>query len=458
MMKGKNMLSIALAFLLGCGTVYAYTMYLSDYGKLYQAVERIESEFIEPVDRTNLVEGAIQGMLESLDDPYTSYMDQEEAETFYQNINSSFEGIGATLEEVSGQIVVVSPLKNSPAEKAGLRPGDIITRIGDRSLEGIELHEAVPFIRGEKGTKAELTIRRSGVSEEIRLTIVRDTIPIQTVFSQMKENNIAVIRISSFAETTVQEFQDAVKDLKSQGLQGIVLDVRQNPGGITDAVEAISSTLVPEGKIIMQFESRSAPLQVVRSSFNDIGIDQLPISVLIDNGSASASEILAGALNQSANVPLVGEKTFGKGTAQISRPFSDGSSMKYTIARWLTPDGSSIDKKGLAPTIAVSLPDYASVPFINEDTTWRENQFSQEIKSAQTMLHALGFAPGRADGYYDISTKKAVIRFQQTHKLNETGILEGETSRKLMMELRDLIVANDTQLAAAIKAVQDQMK
>lgn len=441
--------------LIGGAVVYVY-MFLNqpDTAKLETAMRILESNYIEPVDRSKLIDGAMKGMLKALEDPYTTYMDQEEAAAFQQQISSSFEGIGATMEEIDGRIVVVAPIKGSPAEAAGLRPGDQVIRVGDKDLEGMSVTEAVLLIRGKKGTVADLTILRSG--KEMKISIVRDKIPIHTVYSEIVEE-IGVIRIASFSETTADEFERAVQELKEQGIKGLILDLRQNPGGVTNTAEAVAEAFVPDGKVIVQFKRREGDPQLTVSNYRDLGLADLPKAVLIDGGSASAAEIVAGALQQSADIPLIGEATFGKGTAQLSQPFRDGSSMKYTIAEWLTPNGSSIERKGLAPDIPAALPEYALLSIVSDELLMQENEFSEEIKTVQIMLEALGYDPGRKDGFFDASTKQAVIQFQESKGLEATGTVQGETTRAIVLDMRKLIEENDTQLQKAIEVVKEQL-
>lgn len=456
-MKARTIPVAIASALVGGAIVYVYSnMALPDVSKLEYAMRQIESQYLEPVDRTKLIDGAIEGMLQSLEDPYTTYMDQEEAAAFQQHISASFEGIGATMEEVDGRIVVVAPIKGSPAEAAGVRPGDVVVKVGDTSLEGKRVHEAVLLIRGKKGTKADLTILRDG--KEVKLSIVRDTIPIETVYGEMKEDGVGVIRIASFAETTDEEYETAVRELLEQGMRAMVLDLRQNPGGLTDTAENIVETIVPNGAPIVQFKMRGAPTETKHASRREIGLDGVPIAVLIDEGSASASEIVAAALRASADIPLVGAKSFGKGTAQISQSFPDGSSMKYTVAEWLGPNGEKINAVGLEPDVQVELPAYASIPLIDAELELKANEFSDDIKVVQTMLKAVGFDPGREDGYFDEATKDAVLRFQEAKGLEKTGVVTGDTTRGLIAGVREAIAANDTQLARAVELVKEKIE
>jgi len=456
--KFRYIPAMLVSALAGGAAAYTYAQMetTSELGKLERAMQLIEERYVEPVDRTKLIDGAIGGMLQSLEDPYTTYMDQEEAAAFNQNISASFEGIGATMEEIEGRIVIVAPIKGSPAEAAGLKPGDQVVKVGDQILEGMEVHEAVMLIRGKKGTNAELTIVRDG--KQVQVSIVRDTIPLETVYSELRKDGVGVIRIASFAETTAAEYEEAVRKLLSEGMKGLVLDLRQNPGGLTDSAESIAETIIPDDKPIVQFKRRGHEPEITLSDYNDIGLGGIPIAAVVDGGSASAAEIVAGALQQSADVPLVGMTTFGKGTAQLNQPFRDGSSMKYTVAEWLTPNGGTIHKTGLTPDVVVELPAYADLPLVSDEVTMKENEFSDNIKTMQTMLKAIGFDPGREDGFFDAGTTQAVRRFQSSKGIEQTGVVQGETTRAIIEEVREAIQANDTQLEQAAKLVRERFQ
>lgn len=428
-----------------------------EFKKLYTVFDTINENYYKKVDNKTLIDGAINGMIESLDDPYSDYMDSKEAKEFHQSISSSFEGIGAEIQEKDGYITIVSPIKGSPAEKAGLKPNDRILSVDGKNIQGMSSSEAVTLIRGEKGTKVKLKIQRPGVDEPITMTITRDTIPINTVYGEMidKKNKIAKVQITSFSENTYDELNDALNDLEKQGMKGLVIDVRQNPGGLLEQAMKISSLFVPEGKVLFKVEDRDGNIQAYKSSSKE-HID-VPLVVLIDGGSASASEIFASAVSESAGVPLVGEKSYGKGTVQNAIDLDDGSNVKFTTEKWLTPKGNWVHEKGIKPDYKVSLPDYASLSVINTDKTWKRSDASTQIKSAQKMLKALGYDPGREDGFYDEKTEKAVKEFQKAEKLKVTGKLNGDTSLKLMTEISEKIQENDTQMNKAVKVLKKQL-
>lgn len=426
------------------------------FEKLYSTYETIKKDYYQNINDEQLVNGAIEGMINGLDDPYSTYMNQEEAKSFNEGISSSFEGIGAEIQEQDGKIMVVSPIKGSPAEKAGIKPNDIIESVDGKSIEGLDATEAVLKIRGKKGTKVVLTISRAGESNPISITIVRDTIPIETVYAEMLDNGIAKIQVTSFSEHTVEELQTALTEMEKKEMEALILDLRGNPGGLLDQAIEMASIFVPNGKVVLQVENRDGEREVYKSE-NDGAFD-LPIVVLIDNGSASASEIVAAAVSESADIPLVGVKSFGKGTVQSAQDFKDGSNLKFTAFKWLTPEGNWIHKKGIKPDIEMELPNYANLPYISPDDEWEESDTSTEVKTAEEMLTELGYNPGDVDGFYDQETKLAVVQFQRDQKLKGTGVLEGETTVKLMEKLRDKILANDTQVKAAIKELEKVMK
>lgn len=427
-----------------------------EFSKLYEAYDTLNGGYYQKVNQKKLINGAINGMVESLGDPYSDYMSNDEAKNFHNSISSSFEGIGAEIQEKDGHIMIVSPIKGSPAEKAGLKPNDLILAVNGKSLQGMTSTQAVTLIRGKKGTKVELTVQKPGSDTPVNIPIIRDTIPIETVYGEMVDKNIAKVQITSFSTNTAKELVDTLNDLQKKGMKGLVLDLRQNPGGLLDQAINISSMFVPKGKVVVKEEDRNGKISQVYSKNN--GNPDLPLVVLIDKGSASASEILSAAVSESAGVPLVGEKSFGKGTVQTADDFKDGSNLKYTIAKWLTPNGNWIHKKGIKPDYPVALPDYASLPIINPDKELKLSTSSADVQTAQKMLKALGFDPGRDDGFFDEKTKEAVIAFEKSQKLPETGSLKGDSTMKLMDALRDRIQKNDTQLQKAVEVLKTRMK
>lgn len=425
-----------------------------EFEKLYAAYDQLQQEYFEDVESEKLVNGAINGMIEALDDPYSDYMNQEEASQFLEGISSSFQGIGAEIQERNGYINIVTPIKNSPAEKAGLKPGDTITEVDGESIQGFSASEAVMLIRGEKGTEVTLTVQRGEMADPIKVTIVRDEIPIETVYAEMLGDDVAHIQVTSFSENTYDELLTAISDMEEQGMKAMVMDVRQNPGGLLTTALDISSLFIEEGEELFEVQSKGEEPEIYLSSPGTKV--KVPVTLLIDGGSASASEILAGALKESGDVKLVGEKTFGKGTVQTANDMADGSNLKFTTAKWLTPDGNWIHEKGIEPDVKVALPDYAALPVLDSSVELKDGSASEQVKTAEQMLSALGYDVGKVDGLFEETMTEAVEKFQEDKKLETTGVIKEETAFAIMDALRVKIEKDDPQLLEAKKIIMEE--
>lgn len=428
----------------------------NDLSKIGQAYNMILSNYVEKVDEKQLIEGAIQGMVSTLEDPYSAYMDEETAAQFNESLESSFEGIGAEVSMMEGKVTIVAPFKDSPAEKSGLKPNDQIIKIDGESIEGLDLYEAVLKIRGEKGTVVTLEVMRPGVTELMNVKVTRDTIPIETVYTDLKEydnKKIGYIEITSFANDTAEDFIVGLNELEDKGIEGLVIDVRGNPGGLLESVEEILKQLVTKDKPYVQIENRDGEKQRFFSTLEKQ--KEYPIVVLTNQGSASASEILAGALKEAGGYDIVGEKTFGKGTVQQARDMGDGSNLKLTMFKWLTPDGNWIHKKGIEPTVEAKQPEYFYANPIQFEKELAQNMNNEKIKNAQIMLKGLGFDPGREDGYFSGETVIAVKAFQQANEIEATGTINEKTAglieAKVIESIRD--EKNDLQLKKAMEVL-----
>lgn len=427
-----------------------------EFNKLYEAYDEMKKTYYNDIDESAVIDGAINGMIEALGDPFSDYLNEKEASQLTESISSSFQGIGAEIQELNGYINVVSPIRNSPAERAGLLPNDLIIAVDGKSIQGMSSSEAVLLIRGEKGTTVTLSVRRGEMSEPFDVTIERDVIPIETVYTEMLDNKVAHIHITSFSEHTYDELLTALDEMEDQGMEGLIIDVRQNPGGMLNTAIDISDLFIEKDKNLFQYEGKgSNPEVYVASDGRKVNV---PVTMIIDDGSASASEILAGALKESANVPLIGIKTYGKGTVQTPKDLPDGSNLKLTTAKWLTPDGNWIHEKGIEPDIEVPYPSYAMLPFLDPSMEMKEGMVSPAIKSAEEMLSAVGYDPGEIDGLFDQATETAVLELQKALSLKEDGVLVGDTTYGLMNELRTKIQDEDPQLQKAKEVLLEQMK
>jgi carboxyl-terminal processing protease len=327
-----------------------------DFSLFWKAWDTLKEKHInrKDLDAQKMVYGAISGMLKATGDPYTSFFDPEENKAFYQDLGGSFDGIGAELGVKDNLLTVIAPLDESPAQKAGLRAGDKILKIGDKIISDMSIDESVALIRGKKGTEVKLTILPNGEKETKEISIIRDTIEIKSIKLEFKDNDIAHIEITKFGENTDQEFNDATKILLAKNTKGIILDLRNNPGGLLDQSISIANRMIPKGKIIVSEEDSFGKKENFFTKGGD-SLSAIPMVVLINEGSASASEILAGALKDNQNITLIGEKSFGKGTVQELINLPHGSSIKVTVAKWLTPNGEYIMEKGINPDIEVKM-------------------------------------------------------------------------------------------------------
>lgn len=318
-----------------------------------EVLERTKLSYVEEVTDKKLIESAINGMLSSLD-PHSGYLDAESFNYMSEQTKGKFGGLGIEVTMENGLVKVVSPIDDTPAAKAGIKAGDYITNIDEETVVGLTLNEAVSKLRGKIGTKVKLSIRRVN-SKPIDLTITRQEIKIQSVKSEIKEDAICYVRISSFAEDIDKSISEAIGKAKKQlknNFLGIVIDVRNNPGGLLDQAVAVSDLFLEKGEIVSTRSRNEADTVKFMANDGDIAKD-LPIVVMINEGSASASEILAGALQDHHRAIILGEKSFGKGSVQTVIPLKDYGAMRITTARYYTPSGRSIQAKGIEPDIEV---------------------------------------------------------------------------------------------------------
>jgi len=299
--------------------------------------------------------GAIEGLAASYNDPYTVFLPPADAEVFKEDISGEFSGVGMELGLREGSLVVVAPLKNSPAERAGILSGDKVIGVDGKPTEGMAVDVAVKLIRGPKGTPVVLTLAREGVERPFEVTIVRDTIVVPVINSYLREDGVYMLELYSFSANSTELFRQALRDFILSGSNKLILDLRGNPGGYLEASVQMASFFLPVGEPIVTEDFKEKRENIVHRSmgYNVFKTYDLDMAILVNGGTASASEILAGALAQHNLATLVGETTFGKGSVQELISLGGGAELKVTIARWLTPDGTSLSEGGLTPDIAV---------------------------------------------------------------------------------------------------------
>jgi carboxyl-terminal processing protease len=318
----------------------------------------VEKNYVEEsvVNKENMTYGAIKGMVGALDDAYTVFMDPKESKQFSESLNGKLEGIGAELSVENKTLVIVSPLKNSPAARAGLLPGDVIFKIDDKLTADMTLFESITSIRGDKGTTVKLTILRKGAPDPFEVSIVRDSINIDSVTVEKLKDGIVYLSVNQFNDRTDTEFNKAISDLILTPPKGLIIDLRYNGGGYLDIAVDLLSYILPAKSKAVEIRQRSEKNDVIYTKGSP-KIPDVPLVVLVNEGSASASEILAGAVQDLKRGVVMGTKTYGKGTVQEVETFKDGSSIRMTIAKWFTPAGRSIDKAGLIPDVVVEMKD-----------------------------------------------------------------------------------------------------
>jgi len=300
----------------------------------------------------DLFYGSLEGLVGALGDPYSAFMSPKIAEAFMSDLAGSFEGIGAEIGVKEGVLTVVAPLPDSPAERAGIAAGDVLVEIDGKDTAVMTLDAAVNAIRGARGTTVVLTIRRNGAETEQKITITRDVIDIKSIEWKMREGRSGYIKVNQFNEETWPEFESALTALLGRDMRGLIIDLRNNPGGFLQTAVQMTSEWLPDGETIVIERSRNKEEQVYRSSGGH-RLRGMKTVVLVNQGSASASEIMAGALQDHGAAIIVGQQSFGKGSVQDFQILEDGSALKLTISEWLTPKNRQINKEGITPDVVI---------------------------------------------------------------------------------------------------------
>lgn len=325
-----------------------------DFGSVQSLYRELAGSYDGKLDQQKLIDGAKKGMVDAVGDPYTVYFTADEAKEFLSDLEGTFEGIGAELAKRDGQLTIVSTLDGSPALRSGLQAKDTIIQVNGEDTTGWSVEEAVKKIRGKKGTTVKLTVARASEDKPLEIGVTRDTITDASVKTEVTDDNIGVLRITRFGQTdTVQLAREAAADFKQKNVKGIVLDLRGNGGGYLQAAQEIASLWMRD-KVVVSERKEGKVIDTLKTT-GSAPLEGIPTVVLVNGGSASASEILAGALKDNGAASIVGEKTFGKGVVQDVRQLDDGGSLKVTIASWYTPNGKNISKEGITPDEVVEL-------------------------------------------------------------------------------------------------------
>jgi carboxyl-terminal processing protease len=422
----------------------------------------VKSDYVEPIDEKKLITDAISGMVASLD-PHSQYFDKKSFKEFREGTSGRFVGVGIEITMEDGLVKVVSPIEDSPAHRAGLKTNDLITKIDDTPVKGLTINDAVKRMRGEPNTKVQLTIFRKDENRSFPVTITRQEIKTQSVKAKLIEPGYAWIRVSQFQERTVEDFTRKLEDIykENPGLKGLVLDLRNDPGGLLDAAVAISAAFLPENATVVttngQLEEsksiyKAAPEYYLRRSGSDPirrlnevskgAFKKLPIVVLVNEGSASASEIVAGALQDYKRATILGSQTFGKGSVQTVRPLGPDTGLKITTARYYTPSGRSIQAKGIVPDVWVDETEEGNL-FAALRT--READLEKHLGNGQDEAKPLSDADKAAEKLREQEREAARLRLEEETKKNPGGRLLPEFGSE-----------KDFQLQQALKQLKGQ--
>ncbi len=370
---------------------------------------------------------AITGITTNPEDPHTEYMSKEEVEEFMQGINRNFVGIGVQFISNEGMNIINRVFKDSPAEKAGVQSGDIIVGIDGDNAVGLTSQEVKDKVTGDEGTDVTLTLNRQG--KEVDITITRGPVS-ATVFGEVLEDNIGYLQLYQFGETTADEMDPYLEEFKDAKISKLIIDLRDNGGGFLDALGQVASRFLEAGTLVMKEEYTDGSVEEIvarkGSYYDNFG----PIIILINENTASASEVLTMALKeQRSDITLVGVTTYGKGTVQVTRTFDDGSALKYTTSKWLSPNGVWVNGVGIDPDIEIDVPAIMKESYVKleEGEVINVNSVSEEVKYTQLSLEYLDYEIDRTDGYFSEATKESIKKFEKDYDLKVDGILDSET-------------------------------
>lgn len=419
-----------------------------EFSLFVEVLEKVARGYIDSVEMKVLMRGAIAGMLETLGDPQTTFFDHKELENFLIQASGSFSGIGVRIVELEGEIVVLETLPNTPAAEGPILPGDRLQTADGTPLTDQGLDRVVELLRGPSGTIVLVTLLRPGAVEPLEFSLVRADIQSETVFSQMIAPGTGYLQISSFETSTGAAFARHLQALESKGLeQGLILDLRDNTGGLMEEAISVAELLVPEGEIV-RLVDRSGQVKDIR--YSHARPKSYRIVVLINEESASASEIVAGALQDREAALLVGTRTFGKATVQHLERLSGGNALRLTVAKYLTPSGRDLHGQGLEPDEEVDLPPALKYYRYFIPGRLSEGGYGEGVRLLQQILQELDYDSVGAGGYFDNTTVEALQSFQRSAGIPATGVFDDLTWIHLRENLDRIARERDPQLQAAV--------
>ena len=464
----KRILAIVLALIILSAPVFADTTFTfrvpgaedeqkSEAAKKIEAIiDIIKREYYKDVKEEDLINGAIKGIFEALDS-HSTYFSPEDYKEFMIDLEGEIVGIGVQIERRDGRVTVVAPIEGTPAYKAGIKTGDKIVEVDGTDITEYTTDQAANLIRGKEGTEVEIGIIREGSPEIIYYKLIREVIEIIPVKYEIKEGNIGYIRITEFSGKTYSSMVSIVNEFKEKGIKGVIIDVRGNPGGLLDEVVEVCRLLIPEGPIVkIQVKN-----EIKETYMSDLDEAPFKLVVLVDKGSASASEILAGAVKDSNTGIIVGEKTYGKGTVQNVMRISGGGGVKITIANYLTPNNFSLDGIGITPDIEVKRTDSvetAEFAPVKGDRSIKNGHIGLDVLGVQQRLKALGYDINKLDGIFGGMTRAAVLNFQKDNNLSQDASIDADDIKILEEKLMQKQTGTDLQLERAMEEIRKMLQ
>jgi len=455
---------VALAFIIGGATTYVVLDRVvesniedDEFANFLEVLNEIRRSHYFYDEENDLLRGAIEGMIGSTGDAYSNFFTPADFDNARTHLRGSFYGIGAEVSTINGQAVIVAPSPGSPAENYGILPGDIVVSVDGEDVRDDDLSDVISRIRGDYGTVVTLGILRGGATNSINISVTRGRIANETVRTEMLDfdgRNIGYLQVTTFGEETYNEFRAGIAELERDGMEGLIIDMRNNPGGYLHTVTQMLSYLLPSGDLITSAVDREGHEQSYLTQGSSQPRLDVEIVTLINDGSASASEIFAATMMEVAGFEVVGTTSFGKGTVQQSRTLRSGDVLQLTTQAWLTPNGHLIEGYGITPTLYIEAPDfyYFVQVHLGDEDVLAYDMVHTGIASAQNILDLLGYEVDRTDGYFDDSTVEAVRDFQRSNDLRVTGDIDSETATLLTMKWRDMVrnPVYDAQILAAM--------
>ena len=442
---------------------------VSDVAVIDQAYSLIKENSVYGTKESALIEGAIRGMAGALQDPYSTYYTEKEAALHKQSLAGQRVGIGIEITEKNGKFIVVSPVKSSPAEKAGIRPFDEIVQVDEERLDGKTLGELMQMIQGEAGEKISLVLYRPSTERHIKISVERAEMNNKTVSSKVMkvdETEIGYVSISMFGEKTAEEWVEATKKLISDDVEGIIVDLRDNPGGYLHSVAAVVSSIEKDNNVFAYMQNGKGamePLKTSKLEADDFYLEKMkkfPIIVLQNEGSASASEVMAGAVQSWERALLVGSTSFGKGTVQETWGLDNGGELKLSTNKWLTPERQWIHGKGIEADIEVEQHPLFSLEVLPLTGEYGEGDFNEEVAYTQKVLSGLGYNVARTDGFYDENTAEAVVLYREQNELKKGRHMDDDFFVSISEQVAKYKqnVENDAQLNMGISVMMNRLK